>query len=563
MLQLDSLRHLRSADDLADLYRQLSYPIEDDLSAASPEDANLMGAAAHDAVRVYLLVELGDDTGFLQHVHFETRDLNSATLRRITERWMTRTGEYLLSFTDAARPFERLIFVKPRRDVGGVKMSRLTVQPSRPTAHDRSVLNEIELKAGMGALAAHKKQANAFNIERVTRAFYREYHTLFVHVGDTIKTEYPNVQIGPLEKNTTADDASLHAFTQRLLGRIIFLYFIQKKGWLNHNADFITDLYRQATRHDGSNFYRDALEELFFNVLNTPRPGNDSALGEVPYLNGSLFEREYPAATTMNLPNSLFDPALDGSILHTLGSYNFTVNESGALEQDVSLDPEMLGKVFENMMEKGEAAESGTFYTPRSIVQFMVEETLTRYLEDTTGILQARLLPLCDDDSEAHDLTTQEALAIKEALKKVRVLDPAVGTASMLVGFLNAMIRVRRSAEARYQRTSIPEGTPAIAQWKREYIQHCLYGVDIKHEAIEIARLRLWLSLVVDAQEAEPLPNLDYKLMAGDGLLETVDGKSFNSVSQKQGLFEAENSIAETIQMINEKKDRFYDPELE
>lgn len=559
-MQLDSLRHLRSADNLADLYRQLGYPAEQDVSANTPDEIGMEGAAASDAVRVYLLVDLDDSAGSLQHVHFETRDLNSATLRRITERWMSRPGEYLLTFTEAARPFERLIFVKPRRDAGGVKMSRLTVQPSRPTAHDRSVLNEIELKAGMGVLAAHKKQADAFNIERVTKAFYREYHTLFVHVRDTIEAENPNVQIGPLAKNTTADKASLHAFTQRLLGRIIFLYFIQKKGWLNHNADFITDLYKQATRHDGSNFYRDALEELFFNVLNTPRPGNDSALGEVPYLNGSLFEREYPATTTMNLPNSLFDPALDGSILHTLGSYNFTVNESGALEQDVSLDPEMLGKVFENMMEKGEAADSGTFYTPRSIVQFMVEETLTRYLEDTTAIPQTRLLPLCADDSEAHDLTLKEARDIMTALQRVRVLDPAVGTASMLVGFLNAMIRVRRSAESREAQTPFPDSSPKIAQWKREYIQHCLYGVDIKHEAIEIARLRLWLSLVVDAQEAEPLPNLDYKLMAGDGLLETVDGKSFNSVSQRQGLFDTENEMIKAIQAINHKKDQFYDP---
>ena len=555
MLQLDSLRHLRSADDLADLYRQLGYPAEQDVSANTPDEIGMEGAAASDAVRVYLLVDLDDGAGSLQHVHFETRDLNSATLRRITEGFLKRPGEYLLSFTEAARPFERLIFVKSRRDAGGVKMSRLTVQPSRPTAHDRSVLNEIELKVGMGALAAHKKQADAFNIERVTKVFYREYHKLFVHVRTTIKAENRNVQIGPLAKNTTADDASLHAFTQRLLGRIIFLYFIQKKGWLNHNADFITDLYKQVTRHDGSNFYRDALEELFFNVLNTPRPGNESALGEVPYLNGSLFEREYPLTTTMNLPNGLFDPALDGSILHTLGSYNFTVNESGALEQDVSLDPEMLGKVFENMMEKGEAAESGTFYTPRSIVQFMVEETLTRYLEDTTGIPQARLLPLCADDSEAHDLTGDEANTIIAALAKVRVLDPAVGTASMLVGFLNAMIRVRRSAAAR-RGTTVSEGSLELAKWKREYIQHCLYGVDIKHEAIEIARLRLWLSLVVDAQEAEPLPNLDYKLMAGDGLLETVDGTPF--IKDQGGLLGGAGELSAKAAEIEREHERFF-----
>ncbi|MFC6619712.1 Eco57I restriction-modification methylase domain-containing protein [Deinococcus radiophilus] len=315
------------------------------------------------------------------------------------------------------------------------------------------------------------------------------------------------------------------------------------------------DLYRRATEHPGANFYRDALEPLFFEVLNTERGGQDSPFGSVPYLNGSLFEREYPLTTVLNLPNSLFDPKATGSILNVLGGYNFTVSESSSLEQEISLDPEMLGKVFENMMEEEEAAQSGTFYTPRSIVQFMAEETLTRYLSDHTGISQDRLLPLTADDSDPHDLTLAEAGQIIQALEGVRVLDPAVGTASMLVGFLNAMIRVRRSAEAK-RGIHAAEGSPALAQWKRQYIQHSLYGVDIKHEAIEIARLRLWLSLVVDAQESEPLPNLDYKLMAGDGLLETVDGAPFIRV--EQAVVGDEAAIADKARAIEAKHEEFF-----
>ncbi|WP_339097951.1 hypothetical protein WDJ50_15625 [Deinococcus sp. VB142] len=553
MLQLDDLRRLRTPTVLADIYHLLGYPADLEAEAYVPAEIGLEGAAAQDASHVWMLVDL--DT--LQHVHFEVRDLHAATLRRVTEQFLKRPGEYLLTF--ATPTSDRLVFVKPRREGEGekssVKLGKLSIQPSRPTQHDLSVLREIAVDGHTIPQDAHQKQIKAFNVERVTRRFFDEYKKLFHHTRDTIAAENRNAQIGPLPRNKVEDKPSLHAFTQRLLGRIIFLYFIQKKGWLDAQQDFLADLYKKATEHAGGNFYRDALEPLFFEVLNTERQGDASPFGDIPYLNGSLFEREYPQDTLLNLPNSLFDPKQTGSVLNVLGGYNFTVSESSSLEQEISLDPEMLGKVFENMMEEEEAAQSGTFYTPRSIVQFMAEETLTRYLSDHTGIPQTRLLPLTGDDSEVHDLTTAEATQIITALGKVRVLDPAVGTASMLVGFLNAMIRVRRSAEAK-RGLQVCEGSPALAQWKREYIQHCLYGVDIKQEAIEIARLRLWLSLVVDAQEAEPLPNLDYKLMAGDGLLETVDGTPFIKV--EQAFVGDEAAIARKAAEIEVKHEQFF-----
>lgn len=568
MLQLDHLRQLRSPTALADVYHLLGYPADQEAPAYTPDEIDLGGAAGQDVRQVWLLVDLGEGTGSLQHVHFEVADLQAGTLRRITEVFLKRPGEYLLSFAPAN--FERLVFIKPRREGtesatgqgSRLKLGKLTVQPSRPTQHDLSVLRELALDPHTTSQQAHLKQIKAFNVERVTRKFFDEYKALFGHTRDTVSAENRNARIGMLARNTVEDKPSLHAFTQRLLGRIIFLYFIQKKGWLNHNPDFLADLYQQATTHPGGNFYRDALEILFFEVLNTQRPGNASSLGEIPYLNGSLFEREYPDTTVLNLPNSLFDPRTPGSILNVLGGYNFTVSESGTLDQEISLDPEMLGKVFENMMEEEEAAQSGTFYTPRSIVQFMAEETLTRYLADHTGLAQDCLLGLLADaapedqpEATAGPITFQDADRIIRALGEVRVLDPAVGTASMLVGFLNAMIRVRRSAAA-IRGTHVTEGSPDLANWKREYIQHCLYGVDIKQEAIEIARLRLWLSLVVDAKHPEPLPNLDYKLMAGDGLLETVDGTPFLKV--EQAFVGPEALVAEKAHQIEAKHEQFF-----
>lgn len=544
-LQLDALTTTRTLSGISALYQQLGYATDAEPESFTAEEIGLEGAAASDVARATLLTDNEDASGSLQHWHFELKDrLSTFTVRRVAEQFMRRPGDYLLSFSERGGTYPSVQFVKPRKEVqeGGktiVRLSKLTVTPAHPTAHDRSILQAIAVRSGQSAADMHKRQLEAFSVERVTKQFYKTYHDLFKHVLGVIREQNPGaiIQSGPERQipavgaEATDDERrALHAFTQRLLGRLLFLYFIQKKGWLEGREHYITELY-ESTVQAGGNFYRDALEPLYFETLNTPvTPGTKRG---IPYLNGSLFEREYPDTTILNLPNSLFDPRNAGNgagdpggILHVLNSFNFTVGESAALEQDISLDPEMLGKVFENLMEEDEAAKSGTFYTPRSIVQFMAEETLTRYLHDHTGISQERLLNLVADDSEAHDLTNAEAKKIIDALAQVRVLDPAVGTASMLVGFLNAMIRVRRSAEAK-RGNHVTPGSPALADWKREYIQNCLYGVDIKHEAIEIARLRLWLSLVVDATDPEPLPNLDYKLMAGDGLLETVDGEPF------------------------------------
>lgn len=558
MLQLDALRALRSPRDIANLYHLLGYAADLDPVDSTPEDAQLLGAAAEDVQAVYLLVDQDD----LQHIHVVVKggvELAAFPTRRIAEQFLRRPGHYLLSFSDAR--FQKVVFLKPHRSEGAAKFSRLVVQPHHPTAHDLSVLREIAVTPHLSAETAHGKQIAAFNVERVTRKFYDEYRKLFTHVRDVVRTENPRVVIRTTPRKTTDDRDTLHGFTQRLLGRLLFLYFIQKKGWLDGRSDFMVRLYRDTVQDLTANFYRDALEPLFFETLCARRDGDGSPFGRVPYLNGSLFEREYPQDTVLNLPNSLFDPSVPESILHLMENYNFTVEESGSLDQDVSLDPEMLGKVFENMMEEEEAAQSGTFYTPRSIVQFMAEETLTRYLADTTGLPQERLLPLCAESDDAGDLTIVEARRIVDALGKVRVLDPAVGTASMLVGMLAAMIRVRRSAEHRLGVTVTP-GSSAVGQWKREYIAHCLYGVDIKQEAIEIARLRLWLSLVVDAVEPEPLPSLDYKLMAGDGLLETVDGEPF--IKAQQAIVGVQGEIEARVREIEARHEAFsneQDPE--
>jgi len=200
----------------------------------------------------------------------------------------------------------------------------------------------------------------------------------------------------------------------------------------------------------------------------------------------------------------------------------------------VAVDPEMLGKVFENLLEEQQRGESGTFYTPRGIVQFMCESALCHYLASETGIKLEAIQELLSLDlaeissTELNEkLSRTEAQAIKTALSHVKILDPAVGSGAFPLGMMQVILSLRQVV-ARREGMTVERGSLLISEWKREIIANNLYGVDIKPEAVEIAKLRLWLSLVVDIpriEDVEPLPNLDYKLMCGDSLITTINGE--------------------------------------
>ncbi|MFS0518889.1 Eco57I restriction-modification methylase domain-containing protein [Nostoc sp. UIC 10607] len=235
----------------------------------------------------------------------------------------------------------------------------------------------------------------------------------------------------------------------------------------------------------------------------------------------------------IELPNSLFDPSGHKGILKFFNSYNFTASENVQDDEDVAVDPEMLGKVFENMLASEERGQNGTFYTPRGIVQFMCVESLSHYLADQTGMDLEVVKKLTEYDSELPDqdinqlLTKEQAKQLKKALDSVKICDPAVGSGAFPMGMMQVILSVKQAIAWR-QGMTVERGSLTISQWKRDIIANNLYGVDIKPEAVEIAKLRMWLSLVVDIPEiddVEPLPNLDYKLMCGDSLISTIQSE--------------------------------------
>jgi type I restriction-modification system DNA methylase subunit len=504
-------------------------------------------------------------------------------IRGVAQAWTRRLpGEHLLVFTVNNAPdkneIEQLAFVNTRRLGEGaqvrIKLHKLLVERSNPTRHDLDTLNSIALPAqGISAERLYQIQCEAFNVERLTNNFYKEYARRFRAMQERIKQDNPDIA-------AFSDSTRLHTFTQRLFGRLMFLYFLQKKRALNDDLQFIKGWYEKTARQE-ENFYRSVLEPLFFDTLNLPRSEMQSPFGRVPYLNGGLFapdEDDHISQVFLN--NTLFDIWHTEGLLYFLENHNFTIEEDTPLEVEVALDPEMLGKVFENLLEVEERGKSGTFYTPRPVVSFMCRKALASYLTHEVHIPDDALGWLLDEaetdepvlGSDNQPLLNARSLPrslreqVERALEQVRVLDPAVGSGAFLVGMLALLVGVRR-ALYRVAGVSMDRRTSLVQGWKRNFIRDCLYGVDIKREAIEIARLRLWLSLVVDEvdpTEMEPLPNLDFKLMAGDSLIETINGTVIYPTRPEtckiSQLSLMESGAQQLIYHLRELKDAYFQP---
>ena len=414
----------------------------------------------------------------------------------------------------------------------------------------------------------------AFSVESVTKEFFNEYARLFKAMDEALTAvvaRHPAIRADFAAKSISTVD-----FAKKLLGQIVFLYFIQKKGWLGVGQGqswgegprhFLRQLADQAVAQ-GQCLFNEVLEPLFYDTLATDRGAEawcPRFKGRIPFLNGGLFE---PLAgydweqRAIVLPNVLFTnrqsmPSGDigTGILDVFDRYNFTVNEAEPLEKEVAIDPEMLGKVFENLIEENRRKGLGAFYTPREIVHYMCQESLINYLDTTLNQSGKRIeradveVLIRQGEQAAHYETARKdgtesyqrrlpksieenARALDEALRTITVCDPAIGSGAFPVGMMTEIVRTRMALTPYFD-----DATERTAyHFKRHAIQNSLYGVDIDIGAVEIAKLRLWLSLVVDeenVQQIKPLPNLDYKVVVGNSLL-GVEKNLFNDEYFKQ-----------------------------
>lgn len=346
------------------------------------------------------------------------------------------------------------------------------------------------------------------------------------------KTGEPDVQYFTSFKE---DDKLVRDYIKKMMGRIVFLYFLQSKGWLAGNLHYMHDLFYDASDEVKVDFLDKVLEPMFFGLLNTKPEDRSSAplvngvgvkyipnADEIPYLNGGLFQQE-----KIDEVDSVFPAGMFQSLFDFFDSYNFTIDENDPNDAEVGVDPEMLGKIFENLLEDNK--DKGAFYTPKEIVRYMCQESLTAYLQ--TGIDDAEVkehianFVKTNDVEELGGASSELAMSIDQKLIDVKICDPAIGSGAFPMGLLRELYACRKSIE-------IFEEDNA-ADIKRHIIQNNIYGVDIEKGAVDIARLRFWLALIIDEKEPMPLPNLDFKIMQGNSLLESYKGVDLDVTSKK------------------------------
>ena len=386
---------------------------------------------------------------------------------------------------------------------------------------------------------------NAFSVEALSDDFFEEYRKQYadfvkfltgkkyVKKGNKWVEEEEGTPDPQFFSSFGGDEKMVRDYVKKMMGRIVFLYFLQSKGWLAGNYHYMHDLFTGSEQKD--DFLDKVLEPMFFGLLNTKPEDRRTAplvngvgvkyipnADQIPYLNGGLFQQEKIDEVDSRFPAKMFQ-----SLFDFFDSYNFTIDENDPNDAEVGVDPEMLGKIFENLLEDNK--DKGAFYTPKEIVRYMCQESLIAYLQ--THESDEAVKQHIDNFVKTYNVeelggaSSELAASIDQRLKDVKICDPAIGSGAFPMGLLRELYACRKAIE-------IFDADNA-ADIKRHIIQNNIYGVDIEKGAVDIARLRFWLALIIDEKEPMPLPNLDFKIMQGNSLLESYKGVDLSQVQKK------------------------------
>jgi adenine-specific DNA-methyltransferase len=473
----------------------------------------------------------------------------------------------------------------------------------------RTAAERFTAIANKGSKATLDDVKEAFSVEKLSKAFFDEYKKHYDIFCDFMVSK-PNIR----QTIFNGDEKGIRDFNKKLLGRIVFLYFIQKKGWLGVPAksdwgkgdfEFLTNLFKNTKNPDL--FYSELLSKLFFDTLNTKRKDDliELVKGEpcrIPYLNGGLFEEDDKKHRNLIFPANLFK-----SLFDFFNQYNFTIYEDDPNDHTVAVDPEMLGHIFENLLEDNK--DKGAYYTPKEIVHYMCQESLIEYLttwfenkgyevvgyigfdkpdqpklfsanEGRKGqmileadnkatskqidrILIEKLLKkkLDDDDKK---LIKKHSAEFHNALDSVKICDPAIGSGAFPMGLLHEIFTAKQTLHTFEHGNTKTFDASGV---KLNIIQNSIYGVDIEKGAVDIARLRFWLSLIVDEEKPKALPNLDYKIVVGNSLVSKLGDDiididwTLNETSH--GLFGADlaKQKGDLLKKISKEQKEFFNPD--
>ncbi len=439
---------------------------------------------------------------------------------RIARYWKEHQGgRQLLIFTDGNASYAIVISGAVEKPDTKLRILSLSDKLYRT---DTEALETLRYTGDSKSLREHYDRS-FLPYEKVRKDFFERYRSLY---KDTVKSVEP----------VLGDNSNSYA--QRFLGRLMFLYFLQRKGWLKQDKSFV----------DSIKDYSE-LNWVFYVGLSTD--GNTG----LPYLDGTLFEREdylTPEKEEMikDGMNMIFKRARE-----LFNQYNFTVDELSPREVEVSLDPAMIGTIFENMLPENERGSKGTFYTPPEEISFICRRALASYLHIQEPVKKIEGKDVLRDGISTlieklhNEKSEKEVRELRDKILSITVLDPAVGSEGFLLGMMQEMVDLLRQADETvgwYQDVDIYKST----------ILQNLFGFDIEDEAIEIARLRIWLSMIVDKKEPEALQSLDLNIVKISDSLVRLDGVQRKLGDELESTWDEMRTIREKFAKAKKQDER-------
>jgi len=493
----------------------------------------------------------------------------------------------IITFSDHENHY-RFSYIKSNLEwVSETKVKRKFSNPKRLSfllGKNQKIHTALKQFIKLGKIKDLEDLNSRFDIEIVNKEFFENYISLY------------NQLVGYLNKDkefksfTSKNKIKIDVFAKKLLGQIIFCYFLQKKGWLgakeneNINQGDLNFIRNQFISYNKKkNFFNDCLEPLFYKGLNKQNKNNycHDLKCKIPYLNGGLFQEVENYSwkeSYLNIPNKLFSNVDANGILDIFDLYNFTVDETADFDVEIAVDPEMLGYIFENLLPENLRKKHGAHYTPKEIVEYICKKSLSeylktnidkKYLKEINNLIGYSRFPdetirLAENKTLNLNFDKEFLLEIDLLLENIKICDPAVGSGAFILGILNFIVNIKKITFY-FSKNRILKN---LYEVKRNLIENNLFGIDIDYGAIETCKLRLWLSLTIDEDDiVKPLPNLDFRIIQGNSLIEEYDGINLDIVletgSQQELLISSDEKNQNIQELYKLQKTFFNETDLE
>ncbi len=492
-----------------------------DSSSVSVADWNefALRNSSGDTIVTYIELEPTEDTPSLSDVksHFKRRGRPDTELFTVITKQQSE-GTFFQMPLDDNITFVR---VEDRLSSGDVdidfdlRLFELDSTDIEPFYLD--FLNQLTVGDDDSLSDAQENAEETFSLKAVTKRFYKEFGKIF---QDTLQPAIHGLDTDKMDKGS---------YTRLVVNRVLFLMFVQQKNWLNRNTTYVEDKYEETKNDKEKHVYEDFFKPLFFEALSDKDKQDFDHIGTIPYFNGGLFdEKDYES--NVEIDESFFDALLDpeeGPETHEpkgfLRRYKISLSESNPSEQQLVVDPEFIGRIFEIFMQFKDRRKKGAFYTPKPITQYMAKNALKHYLFEDFGDQDEEVIQLVANHDVAESLDEDVLIEFRDKLRSVKVVDPAVGSGAFIIAMIEELVELTQALNSQLDEENDPY------QLKEWYIANSLYGVDIDASGIELCKFRVWLHLMQDVSanlddfiennEKYALPNLGLKFFVGNSLV--------------------------------------------